>query len=47
VALYSDPEDAFVGLEPVRTVEPNEKLASAYKEAYEKWEDVLNQQLNA
>ena len=44
--LYSDPQDAFVGLEPVRTVEPNEKLASAYKEAYEKWENVLNQQLN-
>jgi len=45
--LYNGPDDAFVGLEPVRTVEPNEKLASAYKEAYEKWEDVLKQQLNA
>ena len=43
--LYSGPDDAFVGLEPVRTVEPNEELASAYKEAYEKWEDVLKQQL--
>ena len=44
--LYGGPEDAFVGLEPVRTVEPNEKLASVYKQAYERWEDVLNQQLN-
>jgi len=44
--IYSGPEDAFVGLEPVRTVEPNEKLASAYKQAYEKWEDILNQQLS-
>lgn len=45
--IYKGPEDAFVGLEPVSTVEPNEKLASAYKEAYEKWENVLKQQLNA
>jgi len=45
--IYKGAADAFVGLQPVRTVEPNEKLASAYKEAYEKWEDVLNQQLNA
>ncbi len=45
--IYSGPEDAFVGLKPVRTVEPNEKLASAYKEAYEKWENVLKQQLEA
>ncbi|MHC4117715.1 MAG: xylulokinase [Planctomycetota bacterium] len=45
--IYSGPEEAFVGLEPVRTVEPNEKLASAYKEAYENWENVLKQQLEA
>lgn len=45
--IYSGAEEAFVGLEPVRTIEPNEKLASAYSEAYEKWENVLNQQLNA
>lgn len=45
--IYSGAEEAFVGLEPVRTIEPNEKLASAYGEAYNKWEKVLNQQLNA
>ena len=45
--FYNSPEDAFLGLEPVRTVEPNEELASAYKQAYEKWEDILNQQLSA
>ncbi|TKJ33819.1 MAG: carbohydrate kinase [Planctomycetes bacterium B3_Pla] len=45
--IYSGAEEAFVGLEPVRTIEPNEKIASAYGEAYEKWEEVLNQQLNA
>ena len=45
--IYESADDAFVGLEPVRTVEPNEELASAYRQAYEKWENVLNQQLNA
>jgi xylulokinase len=43
--LYGDPTEAFVGLEPVRTVEPNEELTSAYEEAYERWENVLKQQL--
>ncbi|KPK40465.1 MAG: carbohydrate kinase [Phycisphaerae bacterium SG8_4] len=43
--FYSHPEDAFVGLEPVRTVEPKEELASAYGQAYERWENVLKQQL--
>jgi xylulokinase len=39
--IYKGPKDAFVGLEPVRTIEPNKKLASAYQEAYKNWEDVL------
>jgi len=43
--IYKGPEDAFVGLEPVKAVEPNEKLASAYQEAYAGWEDVLKRQL--
>ena len=45
--IYKSPDEAFVGLEPVRTIGPNEKLASVYGEAYEKWEDVLKQQLKA
>jgi xylulokinase len=45
--IYKGPEDAFVGLEPVKTVEPNEKLTSAYNKAYENWETVLKQQLKA
>jgi len=32
--IYKGAEDAFVGLEPVKAIEPNEKLASAYQEAY-------------
>jgi xylulokinase len=43
--IYEGPEDAFVGLKPVKTIEPNEKLASAYQEAYDRWEDILKQQL--
>ncbi|MBM4028169.1 MAG: carbohydrate kinase [Planctomycetes bacterium] len=42
--LYQGPEDAFVGLEPVRTVEPNKQLKKAYQTAYENWEQVLNSQ---
>jgi hypothetical protein len=38
-------ESAFVGLEPVKTIEPNEKLTGAYQEAYKRWEEVLKHQL--
>jgi xylulokinase len=43
--IYKGPEDAFIGLEPVRTVEPNKQLKKAYQAAYETWEAVLNRQL--
>ena len=43
--VYKSTEEAFVGLEPVKTIEPNEKLSSAYREAYAGWEEVLKQQL--
>ena len=45
--VYSGAEDAFVGLEPVKTIGPNEQLAPAYQEAYERWEGVLKQRLKA
>ncbi len=45
--IYKGPEDAFVGLEPVKTIRPNEKLASSYNKAYERWEKVLSQKLRA
>jgi xylulokinase len=45
VGLYEKAEDAFVGLEPVRKVEPNKKLKKAYQAAYENWHAVLKQQL--
>jgi xylulokinase len=43
--VYKSPDEAFAGLEPVKTIEPNEKLASAYQQAYAGWEEVLKQQL--
>jgi len=41
--IYSGPEEAFVGLEPVKTIAPNPELADAYKNAYANWEIVLKQ----
>ena len=43
--IYSGPEEAFVGLEPVKTIEPNGEMTEAYKKAYANWEQVLKQQL--
>ncbi|MHC4084953.1 MAG: xylulokinase [Planctomycetota bacterium] len=45
--IYKSQEDAFAGLKPVKTIEPNEKLASVYEKAYNRWENVLKQQLEA
>jgi len=44
--IYKGPEDAFAGLQPVKTIEPNRKLTTDYKEAYERWEKILNYELN-
>ncbi|MBN2019314.1 MAG: carbohydrate kinase [Sedimentisphaerales bacterium] len=44
--VYRGPEDAFVGLAPVKTVEPNKKLSSAYADAYKNWEKALKKQLS-
>ncbi len=43
--IYSGPEDAFSGLEPVKTIEPNDELRDAYKTAYARWEGVLTSRL--
>ncbi len=39
--IYDKIEDAFVGLEAVKTIEPDDKLVTQYNEAYQKWEDIL------
>ena len=43
--IYKRPEEAFVGLEPVKTIEPNDKLSTAYENACEKWKSVLKYQM--
>ena len=42
--IYKGTDDAFVGLEPVKSVEPNQKLTEAYQQAYGRWEDVLKEE---
>ncbi len=43
--IYKDPKEAFAGLEPVKTIDPNEILAPAYNQACEEWEDMLKKLL--
>jgi len=43
--IYKTMDDAFVGLKPVKTVEPDEKLAPTYQEVYKKWETILKEKL--
>ena len=45
--IYKGAEDAFVGLKTVKAIKPNKKLASAYQDAYGRWEDVLKSQLTS
>ena len=43
--VYKNMEEAFAGLKPIKTVEPNKKQKQAYTDAYQKWKDVLNRKL--
>jgi xylulokinase len=43
--IYKGPNDAFVGLEPVKAIEPNKRLTTVYKQAYERWENILKHEL--
>jgi xylulokinase len=44
--FYRRPEDAFAGLRPVSTIEPNKKSIKAYEEAYKRWKSVLKHRLS-
>jgi xylulokinase len=41
VGLYKKPSDAFVGLRPVKTVEPDAALQKTYTALYPEWVEVL------
>jgi len=43
--VYPNLDDAFVGLKPVKTIEPDEKLTQVYFETYKKWERILERKL--
>ncbi len=45
VGIYESVEDAFIGLSPVKVIEPNPKKRETYLEAYMKWHDYLKKLL--
>lgn len=45
--VYKDTDDAFVGLRPIGSIEPDEKLAPAYRQAYKRWENILKYELSS
>jgi xylulokinase len=40
--IYKSFKDAFAGLKPIKTIEPDKKLAKAYAQAYNNWHNILN-----
>lgn len=45
--LYNSMDEAFVGLKPVMTVEPDDRLMGEYAEAYGNWEGILRRELES
>ncbi len=43
--IYKNIEDAFAGLKPIRTIEPDGKSTGQYKDAYQNWKKVLDSEL--
>ena len=43
--VYKNPKEAFAGLAPVRTIEPNKELTSVCQEIYKKWHGILKHEL--
>ena len=43
--IYKDPQEAFAGLKCTQTIEPLNNQKSTYQQAYQKWLEILNQQL--
>ena len=45
MGLYATPADAFVGIEPLFTVEPDDRSRSAYAHLNERWQAALRRAL--
>ena len=43
--LFGSTKEAFIGLEALKTVEPDPELVSAYGDAYRRWVEVLKERL--
>ncbi len=43
--IYKNIENAFAGLKPIRTIEPDGKSAGEYKDAYQNWKKALDNEL--
>ena len=44
--IYKTLEESFTGLEPTKSIEPNDRLAETYAQSYDEWEKNLNSTLN-
>ena len=44
--IYKSYEDAFVGLKPLTTTVPNERLSPVYEELFARWQKVLTHELD-
>ena len=45
--LYGNLHEAFVGLDPLETIQPNDELKEQYENAYAKWENILISKMNS
>jgi xylulokinase len=43
--VFAAPDEAFEGLETIRTVAPRSDRSTAYSDAYRRWMDLLSHQL--
>ncbi|MBF0432571.1 MAG: carbohydrate kinase, partial [Fibrobacteria bacterium] len=43
--IYKSEQEAFAGLRPVRSIEPNTKLTGVYEEAYGNWKEILEKEM--
>ncbi|MEA5260779.1 FGGY family carbohydrate kinase [Arcicella aquatica] len=46
VKYFAQPKDAFVNMEKIGVIEPDTSKASAYKEIYQDWKSILDNQLS-
>ncbi|MBN2028847.1 carbohydrate kinase [bacterium] len=44
--IYKNAAEAFVGLKSVKVIEPNRSLESAYRKAYDRWLNTLQDRMN-